>query len=66
MVSLSNEGRYTRADVSITNNAGYPQHVSPEDFRMEVVDPKTKVLLYVAPEELHDLPLPRAYADPGH
>jgi pyruvate/2-oxoglutarate dehydrogenase complex dihydrolipoamide acyltransferase (E2) component len=56
MVSVSREGVYTRADVSIANNSGLPLSLSPDDFRVEVVTPKPKVLLYVAPSNLKDLP----------
>ena len=52
MVSISREGNYTRADVSVTNNTDMPLSISPEDFRVEVVTPKPKVLLYVPPAEL--------------
>jgi hypothetical protein len=53
MVSISREGIYTRADVSVTNNTDMPLSVSPEDFRVEVVTPKPRVLLYVPPAELN-------------
>ena len=53
MVSISHEGIYTRADISVTNNTDMPLSVSPEDFRVEVVTPKPKVLLYVPPAELN-------------
>jgi hypothetical protein len=53
MVSISREGTYTRADVSVTNNTDMPLSVSPEDFRVEVVTPKPRVLLYVPPSELN-------------
>src|SRR5271163_3190343 len=53
MVSISREGIYTRADVSVTNNTDMPLSVSPADFRVEVVTPKPKVLLYVPPAELN-------------
>ncbi|WP_433983766.1 hypothetical protein RBB78_23825 [Tunturiibacter empetritectus] len=56
MISVSQEGPYTRADVSIANNTVLPQNVTPEDFRVEVVTPKPKVLLYVPPSDLKDLP----------
>jgi hypothetical protein len=56
MVSISQTGPYTRADVSIANNSGYPFNLSPDDFRVEVVTPKPKILLYVAPADLKDLP----------
>jgi hypothetical protein len=58
MVSVSNEGSYTRADVSITNHLDYPQNISPQDFRVEVLSPKPKVLLYVPPTELQNVPPP--------
>lgn len=57
MVSISHEGIYTRADISVTNNTDMPLSVSPEDFRVEVVTPKPKVLLYIPPAELN---LPQA------
>jgi hypothetical protein len=56
MVAVSQEGSYTRADVSIANNTILPQTLTPEDFRVEVVTPKPKVLLYVSPSDLKDLP----------
>lgn len=52
MISVSHEGIYTRADVSVTNNTDMPLSVTPEDFRVEVVTPKPKVLLYVPPGQL--------------
>jgi hypothetical protein len=58
MVSISNEGGYTRADVSIANHADYPQNISPQDFRVEVVAPKPRVLLYVPPSELQNVAPP--------
>lgn len=57
MVSVSKEGHYTRADVSIANNSPLPLKLFPEDFRVEVVSPKPKVLLYVPPAELKDVPV---------
>jgi hypothetical protein len=56
MVAISQEGAYTRADVSIANNTIMSQSLTPEDFRVEVVTPKPKVLLYVPPTDLKDLP----------
>jgi hypothetical protein len=56
MVSVSQEGPYTRADISIANNTIMPQNVTPEDFRVEVITPKPKVLLYVSPNDVKDLP----------
>jgi hypothetical protein len=56
MVSISSEGAYTRADVSLSNHLSYPQNVSPDDFRVEVVDPKPHVLLYIPPSQLQNLP----------
>ena len=49
MVSVSNQGDYTRADISITNNASFPLNLSPDDFRVEVPGPKPRILSYVAP-----------------
>src|ERR1700738_2199898 len=65
MVSISNEGRYTRADVSIANHAGYSQNISPEDFRVEVVSPKAKVLEYVPPAELQNMAVLEPAAAPA-
>jgi hypothetical protein len=56
MVAISHEGAYTRADVSIANNTVLPQSLTPEDFRVEVLTPKPKILLYVPPSDLKDLP----------
>jgi hypothetical protein len=58
MVSISNEGAYTRADVSISNHVDYPQNLSPQDFRVEVVSPKPRILLYVPPAELKNVAPP--------
>jgi hypothetical protein len=67
MVSVSREGVYTRADVSIANNSGLPLSLSPDDFRVEVVTPKPKVLLYVPPADLKDLaPAPPLEAAPAN
>jgi pyruvate/2-oxoglutarate dehydrogenase complex dihydrolipoamide acyltransferase (E2) component len=52
MVAISHEGVYTRADVSIANHTDTPLSMSPEDFRVEVLTPKPKVLLYVSPAKL--------------
>jgi hypothetical protein len=52
MVSISNQGNYTRADVSITNHTDTPLSMTPDDFRVEVLTPKPKVLLYVPPANL--------------
>jgi hypothetical protein len=64
MVAISHEGIYTRADVSIANNTDMPLSLSPEDFRVEVLTPKPKVLLYVPPANLvlPPPPLPPASA----
>jgi hypothetical protein len=58
MVFLSTEGRYTRADVSITNLTPTPINLSPEDFRIEATTAKPKVFLYVPPSQLENLPTP--------
>ncbi len=65
MVSISNEGSYTRADVSISNHGDYPQNLSPQDFRVEVLSPKPKVLLYVPPAKLQNLPAPPRVVAPA-
>src|SRR5580704_17309956 len=65
MVSISREGIYTRADVSVSNNTDMPLSVSPEDFRVEVVTPKPKVLLYVPPAQLNLPPAAPAAAAPA-
>jgi hypothetical protein len=59
MVAVSHEGSYTRADVSITNKTDMPLNISPDDFRVEVLTPKPKVLNYVPPANLN-LPAPPA------
>jgi hypothetical protein len=66
MVAISHEGIYTRADVSITNKTDMPLAMSPDDFRIEVLTPKSKVLLYVPPANLvlPPPPLPAAEATP--
>jgi hypothetical protein len=63
MVFLSNEGRYTRADVSITNLTPTPINLSPEDFRIQALASKSKVFLYVPPSQLDSLPTPNAAID---
>lgn len=52
MVAISHEGVYTRADVSIANHTDTPLSMTPEDFRVEVLTPKPKVLLYISPANL--------------
>jgi hypothetical protein len=52
MVAVTHEGIYTRADVSITNKTDTPLNVTPDDFRVEVLTPKPKVLNYVSPANL--------------
>ena len=58
MVFLSNEGRYTRADVSITNLTPTPINLTPEDFRIQALTSRSKVFLYVPPSQLENLPAP--------
>jgi pyruvate/2-oxoglutarate dehydrogenase complex dihydrolipoamide acyltransferase (E2) component len=65
MVSISHEGVYTRADVSIANHTDTPLSMSPEDFRVEVLTPKPKVLLYVSPANLVLPPPPSPAAAPA-
>jgi hypothetical protein len=62
MVSISHEGVYTRADVSIANHTDTTLNMSPEDFRVEVLTPKPKVLLYISPDHLVLPPPPLAPA----
>jgi hypothetical protein len=62
MVSISHEGVYTRADVSIANHTDTTLNMSPEDFRVEVLTPKPKVLLYISPAHLVLPPPPLAPA----
>ena len=64
MVSLSREGAYTRADVSITNKTDMPLSLTPDDFRVEVLTPKPKVLLYIPPDKLILPPPPLPLAPP--
>jgi hypothetical protein len=58
MVFLSIEGRYTRADVSITNLTSTPISLSPEDFRIQALASRSKVFLYVPPSQLENIPTP--------
>ncbi len=58
MVFLSSEGRYTRADVSITNLTPVPINLTPEDFRIQALASRSKVFLYVPPSRLENLPTP--------
>ena len=58
MVFLSTEGRYTRADVSITNLTPTPINLSPEDFRIEALTSTSKVFLYVPPSQLENVAAP--------
>ena len=53
MVAISHEGAYTRADVSIANHTDTALSMTPEDFRVEVLTPKPKVLLYVSPANVY-------------
>jgi hypothetical protein len=57
MVAISKEGAYTRADVSVYNKTDMPLNLSPDDFRVEVVTPKPKILNYIPPSNLM-LPIP--------
>jgi hypothetical protein len=66
MVAISHEGMYTRADVSIANHTDTPLAMIPDDFRVEVLTPKPRVLLYVPSANLvlPPPPLPAATATP--
>jgi hypothetical protein len=56
MASISREGEYMRADVSIFNNSRLPLNLAPDDFRIEVVSPKARILTYISPADLKDIP----------
>ncbi len=58
MVFLSTEGRYTRADVSITNLTPIPTNLSLEDFHIEAPSSRSKVFPYVPPSQLENIPPP--------
>jgi hypothetical protein len=65
MVFLSTEGRYTRADVSITNLTPTPINISPEDFHIQALASKSTIFLYVPPSQVENLAtLTRANVDP--
>jgi hypothetical protein len=65
MVFLSKEGRYTRADVSITNLTATPINLTPEDFHIQALASRSKVFFYVPPSRLQNLPTPtRATQNP--
>ncbi len=64
MVFLSSEGRYARADVSITNLTPTPINRYPEDFHIQALASRSKVFFYVPPSQLENLPtLTRTNAD---
>ena len=56
-VSLSTEGDYTRADVSISNNSVAQLNVLPSEFRMDVISPRPHTLDYVEPASLRSASL---------
>lgn len=58
MVFLSTEGRYTRADVSITNLTPTPINLSPQGFRIEALASRSRVFPYVPPSQLEYVPTP--------
>jgi len=65
MVFLSAEGRYNRADVSITNLTSTPINVTPEDFHLQALTSRSKIFLYVPPSQVENLAaLNRANVDP--
>jgi len=65
MVFLSSEGRYTRADVSITNLTPTPINLSPGDFHIQALASESKIFLYVPPSQVENLAtLNRVNADP--
>jgi hypothetical protein len=66
MVAISHEGSYTRADVSVTNKTDMPLNVTPDDFRVEVLTPRPKVLNYIPPANLNLPPAPATAVAPAH
>jgi hypothetical protein len=56
MASISREGDYMRADVSIFNSSGLPLNLAPDDFRIEVLSPKARILTYISPADLKNVP----------
>src|SRR5258708_27397436 len=58
MVFLSNEGRYTRADVSITNLTPAPINLTPEDFRLQAHPSQSRVFLPIPPSQPDPIPSP--------
>jgi hypothetical protein len=64
MVFLTTEGRYTRADLSITNLTATPINLSPEDFHIQALASRSKIFLHVPPSQVENLAaLNRANAD---
>ena len=51
-VSLSDTGKYMRADVSVTNLSGSAIDVLPEKFALQSVSPDNKALKYLVPEKM--------------
>jgi hypothetical protein len=66
MVFLSTEGRYTRADVSVTNLTATPVNLSPKDFRIQALTSRSKVFLSVPPSQIENIPtlIPAAASAP--
>jgi hypothetical protein len=58
MVFLSSEGRYTRADVSITNHTPNPINLTPEDFHIQALASRSRVFFCIPPSQLENLPTP--------
>jgi hypothetical protein len=58
MVFLSSEGRYIRADISITNLTPIPINLTPEDFHIQALASRSKVFFYIPPSQLQNLPTP--------
>jgi len=51
-VSLTDTGKYLRADIAVTNNAPVPVDVLPATFTLKSVKPDAKELKYIPPEKI--------------
>ena len=51
-VAIDRDHKYNRADVTVTNHSGLDVHLTPADFRIEVLEPEFKRLSYIDPEKL--------------
>jgi len=51
-VAVERDSKYNHIAVMVENRAGFELHVSPSDFRIEVMEPKFKRLSYIEPDKL--------------